>query len=89
MTDKYNEQSRFCQLQSSSSSSSEKDMALGQMKKFSTRILDQVLPEEDVEATQEDNQSHEKFQDEGFSGSLFSFNFLNDEGPISSNKDYD
>jgi hypothetical protein len=54
MTDKYNDQSRFCQLQSSSSSSSEKDLALGQMKKFSTCILDQDVPEEDVEVTQED-----------------------------------
>lgn len=51
MTDKYNDQSRFCQLQSSSSSSSEKDLALGQMKKFSTCILDQDVPEEDVEVT--------------------------------------
>lgn len=54
MTDKYNEQSRFCQLQSSSSSSSEKDLALGQMKRFSTNLLDHDVPEEDIECTQED-----------------------------------
>lgn len=64
MTDKYNEQSRFCQLQSSSSSSSEKDLALGQMKKFSTCILDQDVPEEDVEGTQEDAVSQDKDQEE-------------------------
>lgn len=81
MTDKYNEQSRFCQLQSSSSSSSEKDLALGQMKKFSTCILDQDVPEEDIEVTQEDAVSQEKDQDdEAQYGSLFSFNFLNEEG---------
>lgn len=83
MTDKYNEQSRFCQLQSSSSSSSEKDLALGQMKKFSTCIIDQDVPEEDVEATQEDAASQDKDQvDDVQSGSLFSFNFLNEEGQI-------
>lgn len=62
MTDKYNEQSRFCQLQSSSSSSSEKDLALGQMKKFSTCVLEQDVPEEDIEATQEDGVSQDKDQ---------------------------
>lgn len=83
MTDKYNEQSRFCQLQSSSSSSSEKDLALGQMKKFSTCILDQDVPEEDVEVTQEDAVSQEKDDpEEPQTGSLFSFNFLNDEAQI-------
>lgn len=51
MTDKYNEQSRFCQLQSSSSSSSEKSLALGQIKKFSTNVLDENVPEEEVEVT--------------------------------------
>lgn len=60
------------------------------MKKFSTCILDQHVPEEDVEATQEDVLSQEKEQaDEGYSGSLFSFNFLNEEGQISASKEFD
>jgi hypothetical protein len=45
------ESSRFCHLQSSSSSSSEKDMALGQMKKYTTPHIDYDVPEE---ATMED-----------------------------------
>jgi hypothetical protein len=60
------------------------------MKKFSTCILDQDVPEEDVEVTQEDVVSQEKEQvDEGYSGSLFSFNFLNEEGHISPSKEFE
>jgi hypothetical protein len=60
------------------------------MKKLSTCILDQDVPEEDVEATQEDAASQEKEQvDEAYSGSLFSFNFLNEEGNLTPNKGLD
>ena len=51
---KFNEKSRFCNLQSSSSSSSEKDMAFGQKKKYMMRSVDHDVPEE---ATQEDQKS--------------------------------
>jgi hypothetical protein len=47
--------SRFCHLQSSSSSSSEKDLALGQMKKYSTPMFDGDVKEE---VTQEDQKSN-------------------------------
>lgn len=51
---KFNEKSRFCHLQSSSSSSSEKDMAFGQKKKYMIKSVDHDVPEE---ATQEDQKS--------------------------------
>ena len=53
-TDKYVDSSRFCYLQSSSSSSSEKDIALGQMQKYKSTLTNQDVPEE---ATQEDQKS--------------------------------
>jgi hypothetical protein len=60
------------------------------MKKFSTCILDQNVPEEDIEATQEDAVSQENEEVvEGYSGSLFSFNFLNEEGHILQNKGFE
>jgi len=50
-SEKYVDSSRFCYLQSSSSSSSEKDVALGQMQKYKSTLIDHDVPEE---ATQED-----------------------------------
>lgn len=79
-------------LQSSSSSSSEKDLAKGTMQKFSTNILDQDVPEEDIEVTQEEDQSSSGHKEEAanepdqYMNSLFSFNFLNEEiSPRSTN----
>ena len=70
-------------LQSSSSSSSEKDLAKDTMQKFSTNILEQDVPEEEVEATQEEDQSSFGHKDDAATepviNSLFSFNFLNED----------
>ena len=48
------------------------------------------MPEEDVEATQEDAVSQDKDQvEEAYTGSLFSFNFLNEEGQLTPSKGVD
>ena len=53
------------------------------MQKFSTNILEQDVPEEEVEATQEEDQSSFGHKDDPNSepviNSLFSFNFLNED----------
>lgn len=63
------------------------------MQKFSTCVLDQDVPEEDIEVTQEEDQlssgnqenqvnitnNQDQNEPEHYQNSLFSFNFLNDE----------
>lgn len=92
MTEKYNESSRFCHLQSSSSSSSEKDLAIGQMKKYSTPLLNYDVQEEVIQEDQKSHGNQDKeveairVQDQDDlaktdieQNSLFTFNFLNED----------
>ena len=55
MTEKYTDSSRFCNLQSSSSSSSEKDIAISTMKKYKTEALDNDVKEQVIQEDQQSN----------------------------------
>ena len=97
MTEKYTDSSRFCNLQSSSSSSSEKDIAISTMKKYKTEALDNDVQEQVIQEDQQSNGNKDeeieaiKIEDQDGveqaktdfeqQNSLFTFNFLNDDVP--------